>query len=114
MGIGRQHMVDNVIGRKQIDEVIAKIVQSYKPMKIILFGSYALGNPGKDSDVDLLIIKETTQPRWKRGREINRLFNPYPFPMDILVYTPDEFNEGMEKKRPFLHEIATKGKVLYG
>jgi uncharacterized protein len=107
-------MADTIIVKRQIDEVIEKIIRLYKPRKIILFGSYAYGQPGKHSDVDLLIIKETKQPRWKRGREINKLFNPYPFPMDILVYTPDEFTEGIEQKRPFLHEIITKGKVLYG
>ena len=103
-----------MITERQIDGIIQKIVKNYKPKKVILFGSYAYGKPTTDSDLDLLIIKETNLPRFKRGREINRLFNPYPFAMDILVYTPGEIKKRMGNKSSFLHEAITKGRVLYG
>ena len=49
-------MVDEE-SKGQILEIAEKIKREYKPDKIILFGSYAYGNPDKDSDIDFLIIK---------------------------------------------------------
>jgi uncharacterized protein len=34
------------------------LVTQFAPLQVILFGSYAYGNPRADSDVDLLVIKE--------------------------------------------------------
>ena len=45
--------------QEQIDEIKRRIVENFKPEKIILFGSYADGNPKEDSDLDLLIIKDS-------------------------------------------------------
>ncbi|MBM3889553.1 MAG: nucleotidyltransferase domain-containing protein, partial [Verrucomicrobia bacterium] len=49
--------------KPQLDRIIERIVQEYHPLKIILFGSYAYGQPHEGSDVDLLIIKEEVNPR---------------------------------------------------
>ncbi len=103
-----------MITEKQINEVVKKIVENYRPQKIILFGSYASGTPGKDSDVDLLIIKKSDLPRFKRPREIHRLFNPYPFAMDILVYSPEEVKKWEEHPNSFINTVLKNGKVLYG
>lgn len=103
-----------MVTEKQIAEVINKIIENYQPLKIILFGSYASGNPEKDSDVDLLIIKKTDLPRFKRPREIHKLFNPYPFAMDILVYSPGEVEKWEGHPSSFIHNVLKTGKVLYG
>ena len=58
-----------MIIQKQIEEIVKRIVDNYKPEKIILFGSYAYGIPTKDSDLDLLIVKNSSLPRHKRARE---------------------------------------------
>ena len=102
-----------MISSKQIDQVVKLIVGNYHPNKIILFGSYASGNANKDSDVDLLIIKNSDVPRYKRSREIHKLFNPYPFAMDILVYTNDEINRWKDIKTSFIYEAFKNGIVLY-
>ncbi len=47
-------------------EIVEKLKNEYKPLKIILFGSYAYGTPGKDSDIDLLILKNTEERRVDR------------------------------------------------
>lgn len=103
-----------MVTEKQINEVVKKIIENYQPQKIILFGSYASGTPGKDSDVDLLIVKKTDLPRFKRPREIHKLFNPYPFAMDILVYSPGELEKWADHPSSFIHNVLKKGKVLYG
>jgi predicted nucleotidyltransferase len=42
----------------KIDDIVNRIAVKFNPDKIILFGSYAAGNPNSDSDVDLLVIKD--------------------------------------------------------
>ncbi len=54
--------------KKIINEIVNKIAEKFSPLKVILFGSYAYGNPTKDSDIDLLTIKESSLPRHYRTR----------------------------------------------
>ncbi len=44
-----------------IQRMLQKLVAEYAPQKVVLFGSYAYETPGPDSDIDLLIIKETLE-----------------------------------------------------
>lgn len=63
--------------KKIILEVVGKLRSEYEPIKIILFGSYAYGNPTKDSDIDLLILKNTDKRRADRFVEVKRIiYNP--------------------------------------
>ncbi|MCK4830241.1 nucleotidyltransferase domain-containing protein [bacterium] len=94
-------------------EVTDKIVQALKPEKIFLFGSYAYGNPGKDSDIDLLIIMKSSEGPAKRRTRVNRLFWDRSVPMDFVVKTPSEIVERMSTGDFFIKKILTKGKVLY-
>ena len=92
---------------------VERIVQELHPEKIILFGSYANGNPTPDSDVDLLVIMETDQPRVERSWTVSRLLIPRLFPVDILVKTRTEVEQALAKRDFFIREIVTLGKVLY-
>jgi len=96
-----------------LKEVTDKIVRALKPEKIFLFGSYAYGNPGKDSDVDLLIIMKSSERPVKRRTRASRLFWDRPVPMDFVVKTPSEIAERMSMGDFFIKKILTKGKVLY-
>ncbi|MCS6951165.1 MAG: nucleotidyltransferase domain-containing protein, partial [bacterium] len=58
---------------EMLDDIVKKLVESYAPQKIILFGSYASGRAREDSDIDLLIVKDTQQPHLDRWREVKRL-----------------------------------------
>jgi len=49
-------------------EIIEKLRREYKPLRTILFGSYAYGNPTEDGDIDLLILKDTKKRRFERGK----------------------------------------------
>ncbi len=91
---------------------IEKLIREVNPEKIILFGSYAYGNPTPDSDVDLLVIWDTDKPRRERVVAISLLLYPRLFPVDIIVKTPREIEE--ETPHNFLlQEILNKGVVLY-
>jgi predicted nucleotidyltransferase len=88
-----------------------QVAEKYQPEKIILFGSYAYGTPHADSDVDVLVIMPARDQRSKARRI--RAEVPAPFPMDLLVRTPEEMRWRLAEGDLFHTEITTKGKVLY-
>ena len=96
--------------------MVEEIIKVYNPKKIILFGSYAYGNPTKDSDVDLLIIKDTDKRPIDRWIEVKRLLRDtsQSLPVSPLVYTEKEIEERNAIKDFFIEEIFEKGEVLYG
>jgi len=63
-------LVENI--EKILLEVIDKLREGYRPIKVILFGSYAYGKPTEDSDIDLLILKDTDKSRTERFVEVKR------------------------------------------
>ncbi|MGB9752485.1 nucleotidyltransferase domain-containing protein [Roseiflexus castenholzii] len=92
---------------------IERLVREVNPEKIILFGSYAYGNPTPDSDVDLLVVVQTNEPYRQRYLRVARALQPRLFPLDLIVKTPEEIEEALSAFSPFLHEIYTKGICLY-
>ena len=98
--------------KKLIKEVVKKAADRIKPSKVILFGSYAYGKPNKDSDVDLLFIKNTKLTGIKRYSWATENIE-HPFPMDILVKTPAEVRKRLAMGDPFYKEIINKGKIVY-
>jgi uncharacterized protein len=94
-------------------EIVRRIVAALQPEKVILFGSYVSGTPSDDSDVDLLVILETKARPVDRYVAVSRLIRPRPFPLDILVKTPDEIAQALEEGDSFIREIVTQGRALY-
>jgi predicted nucleotidyltransferase len=92
---------------------VRRIARELRPQKIILFGSYAYGNPTPDSDVDLLVVMQSRQTRIERYLSVCRLLRPRPFPVDILVRTPQEIRHSLQSRDFFIQEIVSRGKVLY-
>ncbi|MBM4467008.1 MAG: nucleotidyltransferase domain-containing protein [Chloroflexi bacterium] len=92
---------------------VERIVQELQPEKIILFGSYAYGTPSPGSDVDLLVIMETEASSKERSWAVSRLLIPRPFPVDILVRTPQEIQRALATGDFFIREIIARGRVLY-
>lgn len=103
-----------MVTQEQIDEVKRRIVENIKPEKIILFGSYAEGNPKKASDLDLLIVKDSNLPRYKRGKEVRKYLRGLKIAVDLVVYTKDEIQKWSNVKTAFITTVMEKGKVLYG
>jgi uncharacterized protein len=102
-----------MIETAKINDIVNRIAIRFNPDKIILFGSYAAGNPNNDSDVDLLIIKDTDLPRHKRSFDIQKSLVGSMIPMDILVYTVKEFEQEKEEKNSFIYSAIKTSKVLY-
>lgn len=94
---------------KRYLEILAK---DYRPQKVLLFGSMAEDRVKDWSDLDLVIIKETRKRFLERTKEVMQLLRPR-VGVDILVYTPAEF-EQLSRERPFVRdEILGKGKIVY-
>ncbi len=93
--------------------VAKKIGVAANAEHVILFGSYARGEANVNSDVDLMIIAESELPRFKRSRELYKLFRPYPFGMDLVVYTPQEIEKGKKSPLSFVSTVLREGKTVY-
>lgn len=102
-----------MITERQIDEVAQLIAQTFKPERVILFGSYAWGRPTPDSDVDLLIVMEGNDRPARRSARIARALLDVPFPIDILVRTSEEIQHRLCIGDYFIQEIMQRGRVLY-
>jgi len=98
--------------RKALEKVLNQIVGSFHPQKIILFGSRAYGSPDEDSDFDLLVIMETRERSIRKSAEISAAVD-HPFPLDILVRTPEQIKQRIALGDGFIQDIMTKGIVLY-
>lgn len=96
------------VGRNQIEAYCRVVAREFKPEKIILFGSYAYGNPTKDSDVDLVVILPFRGRSAEKGFQIQMQVDP-PFPLDLLVWKPGKFS----RMQSFNREVLERGEVMY-
>lgn len=101
------------VTREALRKVGGKIAELPGVEKVILFGSYARGNPTPDSDVDLLVVWNTRRLPTQRWMAVSRLFSRRPFPMDIVVRTPRQIENALSRKDCFIREVFSTGKVLY-
>ena len=93
-------------------KVTRQIVEQFHPQKVILFGSYAYGQPTEDSDVDLLVIMETEEDSLYAAAHISAAVD-HPFPLDILVIQPSDLAFALLEKNIFETEVMNKGVTLY-
>ena len=102
-----------MVTQNQIQIPVDEIAAGYKPGKIYLFGSYANGIPTADSDIDLFIVKKTTQRKIERSGEVRRCIRDYINSMDIVVYTPEEVQTAMGSFMNIGKIAINTGKLLY-
>jgi predicted nucleotidyltransferase len=100
------------IPQEAIDDVVRQIVEKFHPQKIILFGSYARGNPRPESDVDLLVVMDTPLREVEQALQIS-LNLDYHFGLDLIVRTPANLLRRLELGDWFLREITAQGKIVY-
>jgi predicted nucleotidyltransferase len=97
---------------RDIADVVAQIVQHFHLPQVILFGSYASGTPTPDSDVHLLVVMETRLRSVEQAVAIRKAVD-FPFPVDVLVRTPQYIAEHVALEDAFLREALAKGVGLY-
>ena len=100
------------IPRQAIDQVVDQIVEKFKPQRIILFGSYARGNPHPESDVDMLVVMDTPLSEVQQAIEICQRIE-YRFGLDLIVHTPKSLAMRLKLGDWFLRDALQEGRVLY-
>jgi|GEM_PF-758342 len=93
--------------------ITQKIVDTFDPEKVILFGSHASDTPHADSDIDLLVVMEADGSPIQRAVELKRACRPRFVPMDVLVKTPEEVASRLQHGSFFLRQVLEQGRVLY-
>ena len=101
--------------KKIVQSILEKLIAEYAPQKVILFGSYVYGSPGPDSDIDLLIIKETTDRFIDRWVTVQGILSGThrSLPVETIVLTPAEIENRLAVGDQFIAEILEKGHTLY-
>ncbi|HHT9125614.1 MAG TPA: nucleotidyltransferase domain-containing protein [Candidatus Brocadiia bacterium] len=93
-----------------VDEIVKTIVNGYGPVeKIIIFGSQARADADEYSDLDLIIIKKTNKRFLERLLEVPL----FPIPVDVFVYTPEEFEQMKENENPFIISALESAREVY-
>ena len=103
----------NALVEDQLENVKNTIVEALDPQQIIVFGSYIYGQPTPDSDVDLLIVMESDERPAQRAARVSKLLRPRPFPMDILVRTPEEIQYRLQIGDYFIRDVIERGRIIY-
>jgi predicted nucleotidyltransferase len=97
-----------------IDELKNEIILAFKslnPEKIILFGSISRNDFDDESDIDLIIVYNTDKRFLERLKELYLKWD-IPKAVDILAYTPDEF-EKMTEESSFFKSVLRDGMIIY-
>lgn len=97
-----------------LEKAIDIIIQVANPDKIILFGSRARGDSKKDSDYDLCVLKRNVEHRRKLAQQIYVSLCDVSTPIDVIVQTPDKFDELKDDPYLVYKQIAKDGVVVYG
>ena len=98
-----------------LQELVRRIVEASGAEKIVLFGSRARESHRPDSDIDLLVIQQSTEPRYRRAVPIYRALASMPVEVDtqVIVYTPEEVEQWRGASAAFVTTALREGKVIY-
>ncbi|MDZ7378991.1 MAG: nucleotidyltransferase domain-containing protein [candidate division KSB1 bacterium] len=99
---------------KVLEQIVQRLREGLQPEQIILFGSYAYGEPGEGSDIDLLIVvSDSTKPAHRRAQDAYRCVGAVGVPKDLVVLTRTEFERQARVPTSLARRAQKKGKVLY-
>src|SRR5438128_1234802 len=101
-----------LVAHREIESYCQAIAREFRPKKIVLFGSYAYGRPGPDSDVDLLVVLPFRGNDVSKAIQIRSRFDT-PFPMDLLVRKPSFITTRLQERDMFIELVMTKGRIMY-
>ena len=101
-----------MVAFNKIDAFAREVAEKFNPEKIVLFGSYAHGQPTRDSDVDLLVVMEHKGKSSAQALAIRRAVRRS-FPLDLIVRTPRETKARLNQHDGFITSALTEGRTLY-
>ncbi|MBZ5543668.1 MAG: nucleotidyltransferase domain-containing protein [Acidobacteriia bacterium] len=101
-----------MVDQWRIAKLSEQIVRDFQPERIILFGSYAYGQPRPDSDVDLLVVLPFEGKGFRKSLEILNRISPE-FSVDLVARRPEDTARRYAEGDPLIREALDHGKVLY-
>ncbi|MFH0823829.1 MAG: nucleotidyltransferase domain-containing protein [Pseudomonadota bacterium] len=101
------------MGRGLIEDITDAIARRFNPVRIVLFGSHARGEATEESDIDLYVEMETDLRVPERSIAVNEIFGVHSWPMDVVVYTPEEAERLREIHGTLMSIIEAEGVTLY-
>jgi len=101
------------VSETTIGKMVRRIVGKFQPEKVILFGSYARGNAGIDSDVDFLVVMPVSDSKAQQEIAIGVALHDFAVPKDIIVSTPEEFAWRKDVAGTIEYPAVREGKVVY-
>ena len=101
-----------LIAREEIQAYCDGVARDFRPQRIVLFGSYAYGQPTPDSDVDLLVILPFRGSEVAKAIQIRSRFDT-PFPLDLLARRPEFIDQRLRERDMFIEWIMTNGRIMY-
>ncbi len=103
-----------MINKETLSEVKDRLVKTYDPLAIYLFGSYAWGHPDEDSDLDLLIvIDEYKKDPYKTISDGYKSLDGLGIFKDIIIYSKKEFESARTDTSTLCNKVVNKGKKIY-
>mgnify|MGYP001561427542 CR=1 FL=1 len=99
----------------EIKKITGMLSDKYKPSKMIIFGASATGDVTENSDIDMLVIKDTREnlrERWMNVCKLARDFKRH-IPFEPIIITPAELKNRLAEGDLFLKEIIDHGKIVY-
>ena len=101
-------------GQPLIQEIVKRLANLYHPERIYLFGSAARGDAGPDSDYDfMVVVPDGTPPEICNTKAVFKVLSDIHAPVDVLVWTRQEFDKRLHLRVSFPSTIVAEGKLLY-
>ncbi|MFA5994931.1 MAG: nucleotidyltransferase domain-containing protein [Patescibacteria group bacterium] len=98
---------------KQLNDIVKTITKEIQPEQVVLFGSQVWGTPHIGSDIDLLVVANTTG-KMEYLRKIRQVLFGHNFPpIDLITYSASEIKQRITQGDSFLAEIMNRGKIVY-
>ena len=102
-----------MISEQTINHAAMLLGEAAKPARVILFGSYARGDAGENSDLDFLVVEPTLQDKFGEMVRLRQILRPLRVPVDVLVCSQAEVNQQQHACSTAVYWALREGKVLY-
>jgi uncharacterized protein len=101
------------LDREEIDEIVRRVVTAADPERIILFGSAARGELGRNSDIDLLVIKAGDYAKREVSHRIRQSLRGLGEAFDVVVATPEDIERYGDCFALVYYAALQEGRELY-
>lgn len=102
-----------MLTENDIRRIVERVVSGYGPLVVGTFGSYAVGTARPSSDLDLFVVKATREPAGARRRAVARLLFGVMHPLDLHVFTPEQFQETVDEELSFEWVITRQARIYH-